>query len=111
MATTGRYSVRCPERGIQGVMLLIVVVILLSSTTIEAACSSERDLINACISYAVGNKLPAPPYSSACCILLRLNGASCICSKLPANAASPAAKAAVRSVRSSCKLSYNCPGF
>ncbi|KAH6558671.1 hypothetical protein KP509_1Z051100 [Ceratopteris richardii] len=103
-------SLGCPERALF-VLTLFMVGMVLTCTKVDAACSSNSDLINACLSYVVGSNPPAPPYSSTCCSLLRSNGASCICSKLPSNAASLVAASTVNNIRSSCQLSYNCPGL
>ncbi|KAH7295737.1 hypothetical protein KP509_27G063400 [Ceratopteris richardii] len=110
MALRNRSSISCLRSGALLVVVMAIVLVLTTSTA-EAACSSTNDLLNNCMSYIVGQNPSAPPYSSTCCRLLRSNGASCICSKIPKNAGSLVSKAAIKNLRSSCKLSYTCPGF
>ncbi|KAH7429536.1 hypothetical protein KP509_09G054700 [Ceratopteris richardii] len=101
-------------------MLMIVVIVASQGQLVAAAssqygvgggCPSQGQLADACAQYVVGDNPPVPPPSGACCNLLSGSDASCICDAIPSHARSFVNPQGLKNIRSSCRISFNCPGF
>ncbi|KAH7429538.1 hypothetical protein KP509_09G054900 [Ceratopteris richardii] len=91
--------------------LTTTMVMILAMAGVDGACPSQGQLASACAQYVLGNNPPPPPPFGGCCRLLKASGRSCLCSAIPSNARNLVNPQSLKNIRSSCRITFNSPGF